>query len=168
MLRLRGSGVMWQKERLLNIAAPTLPASCTKIAWLDNDVLFENPNWVQETSDALETSFVVQPFDWAVRLPQGVSKFDGRGETYESYANVFVNTPRIAQAGEFFRARTYRFRLGSAARAFRALRPVRCLPDRQRRSPMAHGFAGGMKLSPCLPRVIGRQPHYAEHFVSGA
>ena len=35
MLRLRGSGVMWQKERLLNIAALTLPASCTKIAWLE-------------------------------------------------------------------------------------------------------------------------------------
>src|SRR5215212_10268338 len=61
VLQLRGWGVMWQKERLLNIAASKLPASCKKIAWLDNDLIFENPNWVEQTSQALDRFMVVQP-----------------------------------------------------------------------------------------------------------
>jgi len=165
VLRLRGSGLMWQKERLLNIAAPTLPASCTKIAWLDNDVLFENPNWVQETSKALDTSFVVQPFDWAVRLPQGVNKFDGRGETYESYANVFVNTPRIAQAGEFYQHGHTGFAWAARRELFEHCGLYDACLTGSGDHLMAHGFAGGMRHSPCLTRVIGRQPHYAAHFV---
>ena len=46
----------------------------------------------------LETSFVVQPFDWAVRLASGCQrKFDGRGYTYKSYASFFVSSPRVAR-----------------------------------------------------------------------
>src|SRR5262245_14756207 len=40
---LLGRDVMWQKERLLNVAIAGLPAECRKVAWLDADVLFENP-----------------------------------------------------------------------------------------------------------------------------
>ena len=83
VLQLRGTGVMWQKERLLNVAAATLPESCTKVAWLDCDLLFENPDWPRLTSEALDEYMVVQPFSTAVRLPRGVRKADGRGEYRE-------------------------------------------------------------------------------------
>src|SRR5262245_39618201 len=33
VLHLRGSGIMWQKERLLNLAIAHLPDSCRKVAW---------------------------------------------------------------------------------------------------------------------------------------
>lgn len=165
VIRLRGSGVMWQKERLLNIAAATLPPSCTKIAWLDNDVLFENPNWVQESSDALETAMVIQPYDWCVRLPRGMRKFDGRGETYESFASVYARRPRLAQVSEF----VDHGHTGFAWAARRELLDHCGLYDACLTASgdhlMAHGFAGGMKLSPCLSRMIGPQPHYARHFI---
>ena len=50
ILQLRGGGVMWQKERLLNIAIEQLPADCTKVAWLDNDLIFDDPRWLERTS----------------------------------------------------------------------------------------------------------------------
>jgi len=71
VLRLRTSSVLWQKERLINIAVDALPSACDKVAWLDADILFENDEWVRETSRLLETYCVVQPFDTACWLRKG-------------------------------------------------------------------------------------------------
>ena len=71
VLQIRATHVMWQKERLLNIAIQQLPDRCEKVAWVDCDVLFENADWVIETSALLDHVPVVQPFDKAVRLPMG-------------------------------------------------------------------------------------------------
>ena len=97
VLRLRGAGLMWQKERLLNIAAATLPRSCRKIAWLDCDVIFGRKDWLQLTSDALEHHMVVQPFETVARLPPGHRLYAGQGEKYRSFAHMFETKPRIAQ-----------------------------------------------------------------------
>jgi hypothetical protein len=35
VIRIYGTDVMWQKERLLNIAAARLPDNCRNLAWLD-------------------------------------------------------------------------------------------------------------------------------------
>jgi hypothetical protein len=168
VLRLRGSGVMWQKERLLNVAAKSLPESCTKVAWLDNDVLFENSDWVAETSAALDKYMVVQPFDWCVRLPQGVRKFDGRGETYESYASVYARAPRLAQSGEF----VHHGHTGFAWAARRELFDHCGLYDACLTGSgdhlMSHGFSGGMRRSPCMKRVIGNQATYLRHYLRWA
>ncbi|MDH3208742.1 MAG: hypothetical protein OEO79_19245 [Gemmatimonadota bacterium] len=71
VLRLRTTSVLWQKERLLNVGVSSLPAECDKVAWLDADIIFENDDWVRETSRLLETYCVVQPFDTACWLRQG-------------------------------------------------------------------------------------------------
>jgi hypothetical protein len=71
LVRVRSDSVLWQKERLLNIALEALPDSCDKIAWLDGDILFENEDWIGETSRLLETYVVVQPFHTAWYLPPG-------------------------------------------------------------------------------------------------
>ena len=42
VVRFRSNSVMWQKERLLNLAASWLPPECACVAWLDTDILFEN------------------------------------------------------------------------------------------------------------------------------
>src|SRR5262245_24288280 len=41
LIQLRGQDVLWQKERLLNVALAAVPPACDKIAWLDCDVVFE-------------------------------------------------------------------------------------------------------------------------------
>ncbi len=57
------SAVLFQKERLLNVALGRLPADCDKVAWLDCDILFENPNWAEDASKLLDKVPIVQLFD---------------------------------------------------------------------------------------------------------
>jgi hypothetical protein len=69
ILRLNADSVLWQKERLLNIAFERLPPECDKVLWLDGDLVFENDDWVNQTSRLLDSHKVVQPFAYAVWLP---------------------------------------------------------------------------------------------------
>jgi hypothetical protein len=62
LLRCSGGDVMWQKERLLNIAWDTLPASCRYVVWIDCDVLFLQDNWAAALLVQLEAAPLVQPF----------------------------------------------------------------------------------------------------------
>lgn len=71
LIHRRSNAVLWQKERLLNIGIEHLPPDCDKVVWLDADIMFENQNWVQDTSRLLESYAVVQPFEHAYWLPQG-------------------------------------------------------------------------------------------------
>ena len=68
IVHVRARDVMWQKERLLNLALARLPARFTKVAWLDADVGFDNPAWASEASRLLDECQVVQLFERAVRL----------------------------------------------------------------------------------------------------
>ncbi len=62
LLQIRGRDVMWQKERLLNLALEMVPPDCEAIAWLDCDVVFERNDWAARTEEALEHDALVQPF----------------------------------------------------------------------------------------------------------
>jgi hypothetical protein len=67
--------VLWAKENLINIAVERLPRECSRVAWVDADVLFQNDRWGEEANEALKaTCFVVQPFRSAVWLSQDVSE----------------------------------------------------------------------------------------------
>src|SRR4029079_13310383 len=89
VLRVRARDVMWQKERLLNLAVAALPAACTKVAWIDADILFAEPNWAAETSRRLDDFPIVQPFDRVVRLPRGATAFTGAGDAWPGFAAVY-------------------------------------------------------------------------------
>ena len=69
LVQIRCRSVMWQKERLLNVALQHVPRGVSDIAWVDCDVIFANANWAEEAAVALEHSVLVQPFDsvWNVR-----------------------------------------------------------------------------------------------------
>jgi hypothetical protein len=70
LIKIRGGDVMWQKERLLNIALKSLPPSCTKVAWLDCDVLFGSNDWIGEASRRLDDAPLIQLFSRAYYLPE--------------------------------------------------------------------------------------------------
>jgi hypothetical protein len=72
LIQLRGQDVMFQKERLLNVALSALPAECQVVAWLDCDVIFEDNGWPERTLDALERNRVVQLFEAFHELPAEV------------------------------------------------------------------------------------------------
>ena len=66
---VRGNVVMWHKERLLNLMIQNLPEEYDKVAWVDADIIFSNPDWIQETEKALEKYNIVQLFEYADSLP---------------------------------------------------------------------------------------------------
>ena len=95
LLQLRGGGVLWQKERLLNLGIRALPESCDRVAWLDCDVLFDRSDWAAETARLLRTYQAVQPFLRRVRLAKGQVEADpatlpvGLGENQVYYGVAF-------------------------------------------------------------------------------
>lgn len=69
LVQLRGEDVMWQKERLLNVLLPQLPAECRQVAWLDCDIVFERQDWPERLAEALARAPVVQPFQRVHYMP---------------------------------------------------------------------------------------------------
>jgi hypothetical protein len=62
VVQIQGADVMWQKERLLNIAVTRLPSGCDGIAWLDCDIVFGNDDWVDQATQALDKYSLVHLF----------------------------------------------------------------------------------------------------------
>jgi hypothetical protein len=69
VIRLHGRNVMWQKERLLNVALGSLPESCDKVAWLDCDVVIPKLDWVIDAIVELDDHQMIQPFRKVHHLP---------------------------------------------------------------------------------------------------
>jgi GR25 family glycosyltransferase involved in LPS biosynthesis len=72
VIRIEGSqdNILWQKERLLNIALENLPKEYTNVAWIDCDIIFENENWVDEVNEKLNEYKVLHLFENAKRLDE--------------------------------------------------------------------------------------------------
>ena len=73
LIRLRGRDVMWQKERLLNIALAAVPPGCRKVAWIDADVIFARDDWAAAASDLLDRWPMAQLFNHVHYMPRGLS-----------------------------------------------------------------------------------------------
>jgi hypothetical protein len=100
VIQVRSKTLLWQKERLLNLAASWLPAKCKYVAWLDCDILFDNPNWGLDLVGVLEQYKVAQVFETCVRLEQG----DVEGEVPDvstSFASVMSRDPGSLDAGRY-------------------------------------------------------------------
>jgi tetratricopeptide (TPR) repeat protein len=68
VLQLRAVDVMWHKERLLNLGIEVLlERGREAIAWLDADVVFEEPDWTERIVRTLERHRVCQAFDRVYR-----------------------------------------------------------------------------------------------------
>lgn len=67
-IKLRSDTPVWMKEKLINVGIKMLPEDWKYTAWIDADITFLNPNWVQDTVEALQTNDIVQMFRTAVNL----------------------------------------------------------------------------------------------------
>jgi hypothetical protein len=167
VVQVRARDVMWQKERLLNVAIAQLPPSCSQIAWLDADILFENADWARETSALLATRPVVQPFETVVRLPRGHELYQGEGESWEGFAAAIARDPDSVLGGDFTRH-------GHTGFVWAARREIlerhglydACISGSGDHM-IAHGFAGDWE-SPCLDRILGNNSAHRAHFAAWA
>ena len=62
LVQLPGRDVLWQKERLLNLARKALPPECKQVVWLDCDIVFGNTRWPEQLSVALDRFPLVRPY----------------------------------------------------------------------------------------------------------
>jgi hypothetical protein len=69
LVQLRGGDVLWQKERLLNVALGALPKTCRKVVWVDCDIAFDADDWAARVSHMLDRFPFGQPFSRAHYLP---------------------------------------------------------------------------------------------------
>ncbi|MFZ6766519.1 hypothetical protein ACO0LM_05485 [Undibacterium sp. Di26W] len=104
VLQVRSSTLLWQKERLLNLAASWLPASCRYVAWLDCDILFDNKNWARELVAVLRQYPVAQVWETCLRQPQDGTDHgaaDEQPDRVTSFAAVMQEQPTSLQAGRY-------------------------------------------------------------------
>jgi hypothetical protein len=63
--------VLWSKEALVNVGFKLLPPECTKVCWIDADILFPfDDDWATKCSAALDKHKVVQPFEKYFFMPE--------------------------------------------------------------------------------------------------
>jgi hypothetical protein len=68
LLQMRTNHELWLKESAINVAVSKLPADWKYVAWIDGDVAFVNPDWVQETIQQLQHHPIVQMFHTAIDM----------------------------------------------------------------------------------------------------
>lgn len=167
VLQIRCEHIMWQKERLLNIAINALPNTCKKVVWVDCDILFENEMWAVETSCLLDSFPIVQPFQCAYRLPPRFLSYKGDGTKYDGFA-----AKTTANADTLFGADFEKH--GHTGFAWAARRDIlqshglydRCIAGTGDHL-MSHAFLGDL-TSKCVNRIVGTDNPYYESFVTWA
>ena len=160
VLQVRAESVLWHKERLLNLGLAALPPECSKVAWLDGDVLFDNLSWAVETSHLLDRHAVVQPFDRFLRLLEGcrsARKTDKRGFVATTASDPGALTCGIPK------------RHGETGLGWAAQRHVIGAAGLYDASVvgggdhvMAHALCGGW-LSPCIDNLFGVDTPHRRH-----
>ena len=85
-IQLSTNSVLWMKENLVNIALTRLPANWKYAAWIDGDVDFVNPDWVEDTIHELQHAPVVQLFEHAIDLGPDHEILN----KWESFGSCFV------------------------------------------------------------------------------
>lgn len=100
VIQVRSQTLLWQKERLLNLASSWLPRSCKYVAWLDCDILFDNPQWARDLANVLKHRKVVQVFETCLRLERGNVQ-GGTPDIANSFASVMQKRPDSLNAGRY-------------------------------------------------------------------
>lgn len=87
-LHVKSSSFMFYKEQLLNLLEKRVPEQYTKLVFLDADILFDAPDWINQISVKLNVVDVLQPFQEACWLTPDNTRI--RNKKY-SYGYAIVN-----------------------------------------------------------------------------
>lgn len=106
-IQLRAKDIIWQKEAALNVLIENLPNEYDKVAWVDADLIFNNDNWLDETSLVLEEYPVAQCFDTLLSLNQAGNSYSriitsvgySKRNTLPDFSNLFCYHTGCAWAG---------------------------------------------------------------------
>ncbi len=97
-VQLRTSHELWHKENMINIGIERLPLDWKYVAWVDADITFVRPDWVQETLQQLQHYPIVQMFSEALDLGPDFRPF----QTHKGFVYSYWETLETGQAYEFW------------------------------------------------------------------
>jgi hypothetical protein len=90
LIQLKCDDLLWQKERLLNIALHSLPSECETVAWLDCDVVFERASWAKRANALLDRFKIILPFSNFYELPRDGLPEDPDARRVTGYSSVYA------------------------------------------------------------------------------
>ena len=98
-IRANDTGILWQKERLINRSVELLPSSVWWVAWVDHDLVFDDRTWVEQAVRMMRGGMdVVQLFDRVRYLDRDETTITG--ETMSAAATLAVGgVPSAAPGG---------------------------------------------------------------------
>ena len=94
-IQLKTNTEIWNKENMINIGVSRLPHDWKYVAWIDTDVVFARPDWVNETIQQLQHYSVVQLFSHAIDLGPQYQPL----RTFEGFVSCWVQNKRTPPAG---------------------------------------------------------------------
>ncbi len=162
VLQVRARDSLWHKERLVNLALATLPPDCRYVAWIDGDVLFERPDWDEQTQALLERHVAVQPWSEVVLLPSP-NQPTAQPELVRGMAATIAEHPAALTTGRF----ADHGHCGYAWAARRELLDAVGLYDACIAGSADHVMAHGMLVAPhapCVTRLLGDGTPHHRHF----
>lgn len=107
--------IMWQKERLINLAIERLlPEQCKFVAWVDHDLIFSNTDWAEQTVEMLSGDYdVVQLYDtWTHYDSQGRVNHRRNSLAARHLAGIATQTGPLSPGGAWAARRDYLERIG--------------------------------------------------------
>jgi hypothetical protein len=169
LVQRRGSAVLWQKERLLNVALSHVPSDCRYVAWLDCDIVFDRDDWAERTVDLLERYPLCQLYNTVYHIARDAPiektfAIASHVSVARALADGIVPQPRSASEREYKR--------GHAWAADRSLLERTGLYDRSIVGAgdkfIAFAAIGQAKavvtMAPCSPAHAGDYLTWAESF----
>lgn len=167
VISISGGAILWQKERLLNLAIKKLPSSCKFVAWLDSDILFENNNWIEESKLILKNYQVIQPYSKVFRLPKGIQEKKSIGESWESFSYIYSQNSCQLLNGNFDLHGHTGFAWVTHKEVIQKLGFYDACILGSGDHMMAHAFVGDWE-SPCIVRILGHSGKFLKHFQNWA
>lgn len=99
LVQISGGDLMWQKERLLNIALSKLPENCEFVAWIDCDIVFANADWHINAKELLKTYNFLQLFDEVNYLSKSISReFDLEKANFLPYEHTDCSLSKLIES----------------------------------------------------------------------
>jgi hypothetical protein len=108
LIQIPGDAMLWQKERLLNVALRHLPQQVVYVAWFDCDMVLPDPSWPELAIEALQRHCLVQLFENLIDLDPTSSHQDGPFEYTGEGMVAFVKNGGPLRDLSLPRTRQYR------------------------------------------------------------
>jgi hypothetical protein len=81
-LVVHSDSYMFYKEQLLNKLEPLVPKQYTKLVFIDADIMFDTPDWIDQISLSLNKHDIVQPFNQATWLTPDNTRIRSKKMSY--------------------------------------------------------------------------------------